>query len=128
MRFSRLTNIASVEQKPVMRLRNKFRRDIFDQGFFGLEGVLTVRCQTESLTYPEDMRVDGHRRLVPYHGTHHVRGLSAYALQGLQLLYRVRHLSVVDLHKPLRHFHQVLDLRYSNTSSLVAFAIASGVG
>ena len=66
-----------------MRLRNDILWNILYQRFLGLQRVLAVGGQTETFAYAEDVRVHGHRWLVPYNGTNDIRSLTSYTLQRL---------------------------------------------
>ena len=95
--FAGLAYIATVKQQPVMRLRDEFRRDIFDELPLRLQRILTIRGQTNSFAYAEDMRIYRHRCLSPLHGAYDIGRLASYARKGLQIVNIIRHLSAIDL-------------------------------
>ena len=72
-------DIASVKQQPMVCLGDEFLGDISNKGPLGLERVLAVCSEPDSLGYSEDMRVHSHSRAIPDDGADNVGGLASYA-------------------------------------------------
>ena len=66
-----------------------------------------MRCKSETFAHTEDMRINRHRRLVPYNRTNDIRGLATYPLQRLQIFDSIGNFTMINLHEALRHLHQM---------------------
>ena len=86
-----------------MRFGNQFGWDVSGELALRLQGILAVRCQSQTLCHAEDMCIDCHGRLVPDNGAHHVGGLASHSRERLQVVYVVRHFTVKNFHETLRH-------------------------
>ena len=94
-----------------MRFGNNLRRDILNKLPLRLQRVLTVCGQTQTLGDAEDMRINSHRRLVPYNGTNDIRRLASYSRQRLQVFNIIRHRAVIHAYDTLSTRYQMLRLR-----------------
>ena len=117
-RAAGLADVTTVEQEPVMGLGDDVCRDIFDELFLRLQGILAVGGQSQPFAHAEDMRIDGHGGLVPDNGTNDIRRLASNALQGLQIVDIIRYLTAVYFYQPLRHLYQVLGFAAGITDRL----------
>lgn len=92
--FTRLANIASVEDEPVMRVQQISLGHELQQCLLHLDHVLS-RGDAGAVAYPENVGIHGHGQLAERSVKHYVRGLAAHAGQGFQGLSGFRHLTVV---------------------------------
>src|SRR6266403_366255 len=116
-RPTRQTDIAPVQDQPVMRMAFVFRR------YYAIELHLDLQwrlagCDAGSIADTEDMGIDGNRRLTKGDIEHDICGLAADARQRLQRLARAGNLPVMLLHDPLRQPDEILGFGAEETDGL----------
>ena len=91
-RLARQTDVAAVQDQPVMGVQHEFGRDHFLQPEFDLERRL-ARCEAGAVADAEHMGIDRHGGFAERHVEHDIGGLAAGAGQRLELGARARHLA-----------------------------------
>lgn len=104
-----------------MSLGDDVRGDVLNELFLSLERVLAAGSQPEAFADAEDMRIDRHGGLVPDDGTYDVRRFASYALERLQLLYRIGYFAVIDLRQARSHLNEMLGFGARVTDGLDVF-------
>ena len=80
VRLSGCTDITTVEQQPVVSIRDVIGGDMFNEGLFYLiGGVVPFADQTEPMGYTIDMGVDRQGRLPECHALDDIRRLPTHA-------------------------------------------------
>ena len=92
--LARLTDIAAVQNEPVMRMAQIRIGDDAQEAELNLERGLALR-QIEPMRHPEDVRIHGQRAFAEGDVEHDVGCLAADAGQGLERLTLVRHLAAM---------------------------------
>ena len=112
-----------------MSFGNDIRRDVFDQLFLRLQGVLAVRGEAEPFADTEDMGIHRHGGLVPDDGTDNIGSFASYALERLQILDIIGNSTVIGLHQAFRHGYQMFRFGTRVTDGLDIFKhlIAGGI-
>ena len=93
----------------MVRVALKLGRDVVFDGAFDDVDVL-AGGDASAIADPEDMGVDGLRRLAPPHVQDDIRGLASDARKGLQRGARRGHFAAIVVDQNARHFHDVLGL------------------
>src|SRR5437899_5679342 len=102
-------DVAPMQDQPMVRILQVFRRGEFEQPLLDLERILAW-SDAGAVGDAKDVRVDRHRRLAECRVEHHVRGLAADAGQALERFAARRHLAAVLLEQDLRQRHHVFRL------------------
>src|SRR5712691_13095415 len=107
--LARQADVAAVQDQPMVRVLQVFRRRELEQFLLYLERIL-ARSDAGAVGDAEDVRVDRHRWLAECRVEHHVRRLAADAGKALQRFAARRHFAAVLLEQDLRQRHYVLRL------------------
>src|SRR3989449_8435063 len=99
--LARQADVAPMQDQPMVRVLQVFRRGEFEQPLLDLERIL-ARSDAGAVGDAKDVRVDRHRRLAECRVEHHVRRLAADAGKALQRFAARRHFAAVLLEQGLR--------------------------
>lgn len=86
---------------------NLFFRDVPDELLFRLQRGFGIGGEPDSGSYPENMGIHRHIRLLMYHGSDYIGGFTPYTRELHQFLDRVGNFTLECLRYLLRHAYQV---------------------
>ena len=111
LRTQGCAGVATVQDEPVMRIRNLLLREMFGQHLFYAERCRAgIGHETYAMADAEDVCVDRHPCLAPHDTQHDIGGLSAHARQFDELLQVLRHFASILFPEHSSHFDQMLGL------------------
>ena len=109
VRLARDAHVAAVQDEPMVGVQLELIRNEFQETQLDFQGVL-AGCDVGAVRYPEDVRIDGNRRLAECDVQHHVRRFSPDARQCLQCFPRAGHLTPVFENDAAARLQHVLRL------------------